>query len=544
MAPACVCEHVDLRDGRLLVAIHLRGLDLPEGTRVAVRLRTRSGRVAASAQGEVVPRVSTVGVWTRAALRVELELPADDGAFRLEVEDVTQGGRGFVPVGPTPGLLASSRRLEHAGRWFQVLPAAGSPAVWFRLARPGPGARAAWAARDWLRDLAFVARARRFSWVRLMRLVTRPFVPRGVWLVGERPETARDNGRALFAHLRATRPEAPVFYVVAADSPMRDAVAALGNVVHHSSWRHRVLMLHAEVLLNAYSIKHMLPSRWRPGAYMLQATWRLGARRVYLKHGVHLSPEAVKRANGGYDLVLAVGPGEAEALRATSGYDTQVVVTGLARYDHLVPSGPSGTILFMPTWRRYLAPTLFGQGGPAQVPYEGSEYQSFVEEMLGSSQLAALLERHDLRLLVVPHYNLATELARHRPGSARIEMLDARTADIPALLRTCDLLVTDWSSVHFDVAYVGTPVVYVQFDREQYMAGHGLGSWFDAREDGFGPVVVDVRSAVEAVEGYAVRAFDREDVYAERVAKVFAHHDQNNCARIVAAIDQVVSREE
>src|SRR5690606_12981386 len=231
------------------------------------------------------------------------------------------------------------------------------------------------AARDWLRGLAFVARARRFSWVRLMRLVTRPFVPRGVWLVGERPETARDNGRALFAHLRATRPEAPVFYVVAADSPMRDAVAALGNVVHHSSWRHRVLMLHAEVLLNAYSIKHMLPSRWRPGAYMLQATWRLGARRVYLKHGVHLSPEAVKRANGGYDLVLAVGPGEAEALRATSGYDTQVVVTGLARYDHLVPSGPSGTILFMPTWRRYLAPTLFGQGGPAQVPYEGSEYQ-------------------------------------------------------------------------------------------------------------------------------------------------------------------------
>src|SRR5690606_12981385 len=147
MAPACVCEHVDLRDGRLLVAIHLRGLDLPEGTRVAVRLRTRSGRVAASADGEVVPRVSTVGVWTRAALRVELELPADDGAFRLEVEDVTQGGRGFVPVGPTPGLLASSRRLEHAGRWFQALPAAGSPAVWFRRARPGTGCAASRSSR-------------------------------------------------------------------------------------------------------------------------------------------------------------------------------------------------------------------------------------------------------------------------------------------------------------------------------------------------------------------------------------------------------------
>ncbi len=548
MAPAPVCEYVDLHEGRLAVAIHLRGHDLPEGTRLEVRLRRRGGDVAVRTSGEVEPRVSTVGVWTRAALRVELELPDADGAYRLELESPAGPGEHppteprFVPLVPATGLLASSRPREHAGRRLQVLPAAGSPAVWLRIAGTGRAATWAWGARDWLRDLAFVARGRRFSWVRPARLLTRPFVPRGpIWLVGERPETARDNGHALFAHLRATRPDAAVYYVIAPDSPMRDTVAGLGNVVWRSSVRHRVLMLHADVLANAYSVKHMLPSRWRPGAYMLQCAWRVGARRVYLKHGVHLSPEAVKRANGGYDLVAAVGPGEATALRATSGYGPQVVETGLARYDQLVSAGPSRTVLFMPTWRRYLVPTLFGGGGPAEVAYEGSAYQRFVEGFLGSERLARILDAADVRLAVVPHYNLAAELGGYRPVSDRVEMVDARTADIPALLRGCDLLVTDWSSVHFDVAYVGTPVVYVQFDREQYTAGHGLGEWFDARRDGFGPVVADVGAALDQIERYADRAFVREDVYADRVTRVFAHHDQANCARIVAAIDAVAS---
>ena len=549
MATAPVCEYVDAFADRLDLAIHLRGEDLPEGTRFEVRLRRRGGPIASRALGEVVPRVSTVGVWTRAALHVSLPMPPEDGAFRLELVAVPEGAPGPAPdagpatvVGPTPGLLASSRPVELGERRLQVLPAAGSPAVWFRIAGTSRVARAAWVLRDWVRDLAFAAHGRRFSWVRLARLLTRPFVPRGpIWLVGERPETARDNGRALFAHLRKARPEASIFYVIAADSPMRAAVEPLGNVVHHSSWRHRVLMLHADVLANAYSVKHMLPSRWRPGAYMLQATWRLGARRVYLKHGVHMSPEAVKRANGGYDLLAAVGPLEAQALREHSGYSLEVVETGLARYDQLVPEHQGRTVLFMPTWRRYLAPKLFGGAGEAEMPYEGSDYQRFVEGLLGSEQLAEVLERRDLRLLVVPHYNLAAELGSFRPGSPRIEMLDARTADIPALLRSCDLLVTDWSSVHFDVAYVGAPVVYAQFDREQFAAGHGAGSWFDARTDGFGPVVEDVESVVGEIDRYAGRAFEREPEFADRVSRIFAFRDRGSCERLTEAIDAVTA---
>ena len=544
-----VCEYVDTAGSSLHVAIRLLGVDAPAGARFWLRLQRRSGALVTQCQAEVTWRVNAVGVWSRSALRFDIAADAlPTGSFRLHLVAAQTPGES-VQVRPSTGVLSTSRPVTVGGRRMQLFPSAGAPALWLRVAGAGALARAGWALRNAVRDVAFAAHARRFSWVRLARLMTRPWVPAGpIWLIGERPETARDNGRALFVHLRRVRPQANVYYVITADSPMRAAVEPYGHVLTHSSWRHRLFMLHADVLANAYSIKHMLPSRWHPGAYMWQASWRIGARRVYLKHGVHLSPFAVKRANGGYDLIATVGPREAEALGQTSGYGRQLVQTGLARYDALLSSATSSnpdprgreqgrTVLFMPTWRRYLVPTLFGGADDAMVPFAGSSYDVFLSELLSSPQLAATLERHDLRFVMVPHYNVAPVLRLPERVSSRIEILDAATADIPALLRSCALLLTDYSSVQFDVAYVGSPVVYCQFDREEFTSGHGAFSWFTAEEDGFGPVTQGVKDTVEALDAYAASGFAREPRYQARVDAVFAHRDELNCERLVAAID-------
>ena len=533
-----VCELVDRDTEHLVIGVRLLGADEEPTARFRLRLRTRWGAVVVTVQAGITERVDYAGTRTLSALR--FTVPADrlpNTALRLEL--AADRSQTWVPVATTPGLLACSRPEPLGQRRLQVLPAAGRSATWLRMSTWTRGARIGWAVRNAVRELAFIAHSRRFTWVRAVRMLTRPVAPRGqIWLIGERPESARDNGFALFTHLRAERPEAPVFYVIARDSPMAATVAELGHVVWHSSLRHRLLMLHAHVLANAYSIKHMLPSRWRPGAYMNQCAWRVGARRVYLKHGVHLSPDAVKRANGGYDVMLTVGERETRALMRTSGYGrSQLHQTGLARYDLLVPQQASRTVLFMPTWRRYLVPRLFGGQDEALVPYQGSTYQQFVHGLLDSDELAALLEREDLQMIVIPHYNLTGLLRPEHLASDRIELLDGSTADIPHLLRSCALLLTDYSSVQFDVAYLGRPVVYAQFDREEYAAGHGGTTWFDTKRDGFGPVVETIPATVHRLAAYAGRGFEREPEYTERVSRVFAHDDRDNCARITAVID-------
>ena len=537
-----VCEFVERRADRLIIGVHLRGGEVGPEALFALRLRRRWRGPVLTVQAPVLERVNTVGRRSWTALR--FSVPVDqlpNAALRLEI--ARTGTAGWTVIGTTPGLLACSRPEPIGTRRVQVLPGAGRSATWLRLSSWSRPAQMGWTVRNATRELAFVLHRRRFTWVRPVRLLTRPLVPRGpVWLVGERPETARDNGFAFFAHLRRERPQEPIYYVIAKDSPMAGDVAALGHVVWHSSWRHRLLMLHASVIANAYSIKHMLPSRWRPGAYMNQCAWRVGARRVYLKHGVHVSPDAVKRGNGGYDLIATVGAQEADALARTSGYSTaQLRETGLARYDNLVPERPSRTVLFMPTWRRYLVPRLFGGNDTALVGYQGSTYQRFVHGLLASDELASMLKRHDLTMKVVPHYNLAGLLHPDQLGSDRITILDGTTADIPHLLRSCALLLTDYSSVQFDVAYVGAPVVYAQFDREEYEAGHGGTSWFDAERDGFGPVVTTLSQTIQALEDYAAGGFVREAHYDAQVRRIFSHDDRQNCARIATAVDDLVA---
>ena len=163
-----------------------------------------------------------------------------------------------------------------------------------------------------------------------------------------------------------------------------------------------------------------------------------------------------------------------------------------------------------------------------------------MESFLTSQKLAAILEQHDLKLIMIPHYNLASNFHAGFSSSPRIEVGDAKTANIPQLLKECDALITDYSSVHFDVAYVGSPIIYAQFDQEDYKNLHGASSWFDFQRDGFGPVVSTAAETVGALEYYASRNFEREPLYSGRLERVFEYHDRANRARIAQAIDSLV----
>ncbi len=379
--------------------------------------------------------------------------------------------------------------------------------------------------------------------LRLVRLLTRPFFAgRQIWLIGERTDTAQDNGLHLFKHLRKTHPKRRVYYVIDRSSPQRDRVAHLGNVVDHSSLRHQVLMLHAGVLANAYSIRYLTPTPWGQESYVRHLAWRIGALRVYLKHGVHLNPNAFKRGLSGYDMVLTVMSRESEALRAVSGYDRQIHEIGMPRYDGLTPAPRSRTVLFMPTWRQYLVPRLSGRANPGQIPFEGSAYERFISGVLHSPRLLQMLEKYDYRLTFLPHYNMTAHFDRTLAAAGRIGVADTNLTSFQELLRTCDAFLTDYSSVHFDVAYLGTPVIYARFDEDDYEAGHASASWFDYERDGYGPVTHSVDETLDALEHLLERDCAVEQMYANRVADSFTYRDRDNSARVVTAIDELERR--
>ena len=529
----------------------------PWGYQIAL-LRSGSNEVLARVPAELTQRVDNLGARRWENLRARLPLTGlPEGNYRVLVTAATN----HPDVHPQrlararPGAIAPARTVllpgadgaRRASRYL-VHTRGRDGHTWLTIQHgDSPEDVRRWRRTLLRKDLGAILRdrnvGRRIRVARLVRLVTRPFyAKREIWLVGERVDTAQDNGLHLFRHLRTQHPERDVYYVIDPSSPHLDRVRDLGNVVAHSSWRHQLLMMHASVLANAYSINHMVPRSWPLRAYTQHLAWRVGAVRVYLKHGVNVSANTVKRGTGGYDVYLSVNARETAALREASRYGEHVQETGMPRYDALTPGEPTRTVLFMPTWRRYLVPKLFGDDDDvARVPFDGSTYQRFVLGFLNSPRLHALLEEHDYRLQVLPHYNLAAHLAGVVLSSPRTVFADTATQSFGDLISGCDAFVTDHSSVHFDVAYLGTPVVYAHFDPEEYAEGHASTSWFVHERDGFGPVVATVDETIDALGEILARGCTPDPTYLARVEAAFTHRDRENCARVVAAIEQQVA---
>lgn len=513
----------------------------------------------------LTPRVNSRGklVWENLRARLPLDEAADSNyTLALEVYTRDPELQTSHEVRPAKGALLNARtvampirhedstgvtRRGNAMLRYLVHATGGNKATYITTQTGrGPAARLHWAATLVRKDFGRLLRgrgSRRMSLLRLVRLVTRPFfAKKQIWLIGERTDTAQDNGHHLFRHLRQTHPKRHVYYVIDESSPQYERIAGLGHVVAHSSRRHQLLMLHATVLANAYSIRYLTPETWGQANYVQHLAWRIGAFRVYLKHGVHLSPSAVKRGLSGYDLFLTVMPRETQALRAVSGYDSQLAEIGMPRYDGLIPSPRSGTVLFMPTWRQYLVPRLSGKAHADQIPFEGSAYERFMSGFLNSPRLHDMLEKYDYRLSFLPHYNMAAYFDADVQAADRIDVADTNATSFQDLLRCCDAFITDYSSVHFDVAYLGTPIIYVRFDDEDYETRHASPSWFDYEHDGFGPVTHTLDDALDALQRTLEEDCAVAAEYAKRVDATFTFRDMENSARTVAAIDKLIRR--
>ena len=100
-----------------------------------------------------------------------------------------------------------------------------------------------------------------------------------------------------------------------------------------------------------------------------------------------------------------------------------------------------------------------------------------------------------------------------------------------------DLLITDYSSVAFDFAYLKKPVIYTQFDINEFFSGHLYEKgYYDYVEDGFGPVCFDYENSVKEIIKCIQNDCKIEEKYIQRINKFYIFHDKDNCKRVYEEI--------
>lgn len=98
--------------------------------------------------------------------------------------------------------------------------------------------------------------------------------------------------------------------------------------------------------------------------------------------------------------------------------------------------------------------------------------------------------------VLVKNHPFTRGMKAHYPAHARVIDVTHRD-DIDELMAASDVVVTDFSSVIFDAAMLGKPVVYLFADTEDYEASRGF--FFEAASYIWGPRANDEKSLIAAI---------------------------------------------
>lgn len=342
--------------------------------------------------------------------------------------------------------------------------------------------------------------------------------PQKHWVICERGTDARDNGYWFYRYLKENHPEQKVYYIIDRWSADYDKVKA--DAVKLGSLKNYWVVASAGKRISTH-YGSGLPV-FSPKIFRFCGLHR---NFYFLQHGITKNDlVGLYRRNAPMELFVCGAKPEYDYILENYGHSDQVVrYTGLARFDQLHHVRTKKQILVMPTWRMYIR---------SRDAFLESDYFACWQSFLENKALNDQLEREDMKLVFYVHYEMQKFLDCFCSPSERIVLAKFDDYDVQTLLKESAVLVTDYSSVFFDFAYMRKPVVYYQFDEEAFHGRHYQKGYFDYRQMGFGDVTNQEKEAVESLLQICQKDMQIKAEYLERIERFFPLCDTNNCKRI------------
>jgi CDP-glycerol glycerophosphotransferase len=345
---------------------------------------------------------------------------------------------------------------------------------------------------------------------------------RTLWLTGSTGEDAQ--ARAL--GIRTRRRDSLRGWWATARAGVLIVTHGLGDVNRYGSTDGFVVQLWHGIPLKRNGLDSpvtvQVPVRLPAGGLLrrlLRFGYRGAAQRIrVLPAASHRSRGRLESAFGlGEDRVVVTGEPRVDVLSAGSDAERRAAASALlARTGPLLPT--QRAVLYAPTWRD-------GAADPA-VPT--------AEQWV---RIVRMLEQRDAILFIRSHP--LGEGAYSPPwSSGRVRMLNSELlADVTPALARIDVLITDYSSMAYDVGLLAMPVVYLAPDVADYARERGFyGSYEDVAGHDFAR---DWDTAIEQIGA----VLSDDVVRAERAARsaalsagMHAFRDGHNARRVYQAI--------
>lgn len=355
------------------------------------------------------------------------------------------------------------------------------------------------------------------------------------WLLMDRNSQADDNAEHLYRYILRNHSEVNAYFVLEKESHDWQRLEEEGfKLLPYGSKQHekalcscsKIISSNIDHYITNYFIDHSLEKK----------------QFIFLQHGVtHNNISKWINSKHRIDLFTVVTLNESLSICGVGSsyrYSTkEVQLTGFARHDallqnHNAKGSTQKQILIMPTWRNYLVGQIIsGNDRELNPEFMQSDYAQAWQSFLCSEKFADLVQKHRYSVVFFPHANIQPYLDDFNlPGW--IKIIRHHEGSVQAIFNSASMMITDFSSVAFEMAYLKKPVSYYQFDEADFYAKQWQYGYFDYRRDGFGPVCIDEASLLDSVETMLKNEGEPEDMYLERMENTFPFRDGKCCERI------------
>ena len=365
---------------------------------------------------------------------------------------------------------------------------------------------------------------------RIAYMIGYPFLNnKRIWFYMDRPDESDDNGLHLFKYSVKQDEKVNKYFVLSKKNEDYAEIKKIGKIIPYKSLRHRYLGLFVENIITSHPDNGIIYPFW--GGYPYFAGL-LKSNNIFLQHGIlkdNISPW-LNKSNMNLSFFLVSSTKEYESIfKYPYNYDENVVqLKGLPRYDNLKNIKDKKQIIIMPSWRRNLT-------RKSNEYIQETEYFHRFNSLINNERLIKKAKEYDYEIIFRPHPNVYNFIELYDEND--YVKIDYEKTKFQVLFNNGSLMITDYSSVAFDFAYLNKPVLYYQYGNDYHFKVED--SFYDYETMGFGEVCKKEDELVDLIIEYMENNCELKEKYAERIDDFFIFKDKNNCKRVHEAINKI-----
>lgn len=358
-----------------------------------------------------------------------------------------------------------------------------------------------------------------------------------VWLFSDRIDNAGDSGEVVFKYICEHTPKGvrPIFTIGrAASDEVKNRLEAIGEVVYFEDTEFKYYFLLADKIVSSSAGEFTINAFEDDRPYFVDM-YHFDF--YFMNHGVNCGDCSawLNHYNKNIKIFFNTGVNERQAIidgRYNMTAD-QCVITGLPRFDALYDDRKK-QLLVLPSWRKSIKGAYDDK--TSSVYYDGfvnTDYYKFYNGLINDERLLAKMREKGYTGLFCLHPIFRKQAVDFQKND--VFAINEGFIDYNKVFAESSVMVTDYSTIAFDFAYLKKPIVYTQFDKEEFYKTQTYDKgFFEYERDGFGPVCYDLDSAVDAL----IKIIDKdcENDYIDRVTNFFVNIDKNNSKRVIDAV--------